>query len=174
MPRRTARLTAAGLGIFVMAISAQNPPVEFRAFTVIGSIVRTTNAREMSGKDSTIGPLWDRYMHGGAEAIPGVIDQDTTYAVYSSYASDANGPYDLTLGKSVHPEQPAPAGMRSIHIPAERYLVFGATGNSPDAIKTAWGNVYDYFAHHTEHHRAYTIDFEKYSPSGIRLFIAIR
>jgi predicted transcriptional regulator YdeE len=169
-----AALTAVGLSIFVMALSAQNPPVEFRAFTVIGSTVRTTNAQEMSGNNGKIAPLWNQYMHGVAGAIPGIVDHDTTYAVYSAYSSDNTGPYDLTLGKSVHPEQPAPAGMRTIHIPAARYLVFPATGNSPGAIKTAWGNVYEYFAHHTEQHRAFTIDFEQYSPSGIKLYIAVR
>jgi predicted transcriptional regulator YdeE len=144
------------------------------AFTVIGSTVRTTNARETSGSNGKIGPLWNQFMHGGEQGISGVIEREKTYAVYTNYEGDETAAYDLTLGKSVHSEQPAPAGMKSIHIPAARYLVFSATGSSPDAIKAAWGNVYDYFAHHTGRRRAFTIDFEQYSSSGTRLFIAIR
>ena len=148
--------------------------VEFPAFTIIGSTARTTNAFEMSGSAGKIGPLWSQFMHGGDKAIPGIIDQDVTYAVYSNYESDASGEYDFMLGKSVHPEQNAPVGMKSIHIPAASYLVFTASGNSPDAIRAAWGNVYDYFARHKEKRRAFTVDFEQYASSGIKLYIAVR
>ncbi len=147
---------------------------EVPAFTVIGATVRTTNGDEMSGSSGKIGPLWNQFMHGGDKAIPGVIDQDTTYAVYTNYESDATGAYDLILGRSVHPDQKPPTGMKSIHVPAAHYLVFTAAGNSPDAIKAAWGNVYDYFARHTERLRAFTVDFEQYSNSGIKLNIAVR
>ncbi len=87
---------------------------DFPAFTVIGATVRTTNADEMSGNSGRIGPLWNQFMHGGDKAIPGVIDQDTTYAIYANYESNATGAYDLTLGKSVQTNQKPPAGMTSI------------------------------------------------------------
>ncbi len=144
------------------------------AFVVIGPAVRTTNAQEMSGDKGKIGPLWKQFMQGGAETIPGVIEQETIYAVYTHYESDETGAYDLILGKSVRPEQHVPSGMKSIHIPAGRYLVFPATGSSPDAIKSAWGKVYDYFAHHSQQQRAFTIDFEQHSSLGTKLYIAVR
>lgn len=144
------------------------------AFVVIGPAVRTTNAQEMYGDKGKIGPLWNQFIHGGAETIPGVIEQETIYAVYTHYESDETGAYDLILGKSVQPEQHVPSGMKSIHIPAARYLVFSATGSSPDAIKSAWGKVYDYFVHHGQQQRAFTIDFEQHSSSGTKLYIAVR
>jgi len=165
------RFAAALLGV-LMSLGAQTPS-ELPAFTVIGASTRTTNALEMSGDNGKIGPLWNQFVKGADKNIPGVIDQDTTYAVYSNYENDANGAYDFTLGRSVRPEQKALTGMKSIHIPAARYLVFTAAGNSPDAIKAAWGNVYDYFARHTERHRAFTIDFEQYGKSGIKLYIGV-
>ena len=55
--------------------------VEMPAFIVIGPAVRTTNAQEMSGDKGKIGPLWNQFMHGAAEAIPGVLEQGTVYAI---------------------------------------------------------------------------------------------
>ena len=144
------------------------------AFVVIGPAVRTTNAQEMSGDKGKIGPLWKQFMQGDAETIPGVIDQETIYAVYTHYESDETGAYDLILGKSVQPDQQVPSGMKSIRIPPARYLVFPAIGSSPDAIKSAWGKVYDYFAHHSQQQRAFTIDFEQHSSLGTKLYIAVR
>jgi predicted transcriptional regulator YdeE len=128
----------------------------------------------MSGKDGRIGPLWSQFMHGGATAIPGVVEAGTVYAVYSHYDSDETGPYDLILGKSVQPGQEVPPAMKSISIPAARYLVFPATAGSPDAIQAAWSQVYRYFAHHKERSRAFSADFEQYSGSGTRLFIGVQ
>src|SRR5579875_670345 len=112
-----------------MSLAAQDPTsvpqsINVPAFTVIGLSIRTTNAQEMSGSNGKIGPLWSQFMHGGADAIPGVIRQGTIYAVYTDYESDETGAYDLILGKSVSPEQPPPATMRLIHIPSSSYLVF--------------------------------------------------
>jgi predicted transcriptional regulator YdeE len=148
--------------------------VEVPAFTVMGLFVRTTNAVEMSGNQGKIGPLWSEFMRGGAEAIPGVIEQGTVYAVYTHYESDETGAYDLILGRSVQPEQQVPENMKIVHIPAARYLVFSATDSSPDAIKAAWMNVYRYFADHTGQRRAFTFDFEQHSSVGTKIFIAVR
>ena len=147
--------------------------VEVPAFTVIGLVVRTTNAVEMSGNAGKIGPLWSQFMHGGEEAIPGVIEQGTVYAVYTHYESDETGAYDLILGRSVQPEQQVPVNMKVIHIPAARYLVFSAADSSPDAIKAAWMSVYKYFADHSGQRRAFTFDFEQHSSMGTKIFIAV-
>jgi predicted transcriptional regulator YdeE len=154
--------------------AAAPQPADLPEFTVIGATARTTNAREMSGEDGKIGPLWNQYVNRGDKNIPGVIDPDITCAVYSSYESDANGAYDFTLGQTVRPGQKAPVGMKSIRFPAAHYLVFTAAAGSPEAIKAAWGDVYDYFASHTDRPRAFTIDFEQYTQSGVKLYIAVR
>jgi predicted transcriptional regulator YdeE len=148
--------------------------VEVPAFTVIGLSARTTNAVEMSGNEGKIGPLWSQFMHGGGEAIPGVIEQRTVYAVYTHYESDERGAYDLILGRSVQPEQQVPVNMKAIHIPAARYVVFSAADSSPEAIKAAWMSVYGYFSHHSGQRRAFTFDFEQHSSVGTKIFIAVR
>ena len=166
------------LGCSPMSLAAPNSTsvpqfVNAPAFTVIGLSIRTTNAQEMSGSNGKIGPLWSQFMHGGADTIPGV-KQGTIYAVYTHYESDETGAYDLILGKSVSPEQPPPANMKRIHIPASSYLVFSAADSSPEATKAAWSDVYAYFLHHIEKHRAFTIDFEQHSGSESKIFIAVR
>jgi len=154
---------------------AQNLPqlVDLPAFTVIGLSVRTTNAQEMMGTDGRIAPLWDRFARG-ADAIPGIAEQGTTYAVYTSYESDETGAYDFVLGKSVQSAQSAPDGMVKLQIPAARYMVFSAAGSSPDAIKATWLKVYEYFGRQTGEQRAFTVDFEQQSSSGTKLYIAVR
>jgi predicted transcriptional regulator YdeE len=175
------RCSAVLSAILCMVVNLMSLPLEAAvpqsavvdAFTVIGPTVRTTNAREMSGKDGRIGPLWGQFMNGGAAAISGVIDQDTIYAVYTGYDSDETGAYDLVLGKSVQPGQQAPPAMRSVAIPKARYLVFAVTANSPEAIRSAWLKVYEYFAQHKDQRRAFSFDFEQHSSSGTRIFIAL-
>ncbi|MDQ2840635.1 MAG: effector binding domain-containing protein [Acidobacteriota bacterium] len=170
------------LGSNPMSLPAQNPALnspapqiaEVPAFTVTGLSIRTTNTQEMSGTNGKIGPLWNQFIHGGAEVIPGAIEQGTIYAVYTNYESDETGAYDLILGRSVLPGQQTPTNMKSIHVPAASYLVFPVASSSPDAIKTAWSNIYAYFVHHANKRRAFTIDFEQHSSSGTRIFIAVR
>lgn len=172
-------VTLAGNPLLALAQNrpeAQNLPrlADLPAFSVIGLSVRTTNAQEMMGTGGRIAPLWDRFAHGGADAIPGIVEQGTTYAVYSRYESDETGAYDFVLGKSVQSSQSAPEDMVKLQIPAARYLVFSAADSSPDAIKAAWLKVYEYFGRQTGVQRAFTVDFEQHSSSGTKLYIAIR
>lgn len=175
-------LSAIMLGTSPMSVPVQSEAVEtslpqkieLTAFTVIGPFIRTTNAVEMTGKEGKIGPLWNQFMHGGSETIPGVIEPRTVYAVYTNYQSDETGAYDLVLGKSVQPEQHVPVSMKVLHIPTAQYLVFPAADNSPDAIKAAWMNVYRYFAQRPVQRRIFTYDFEQHSSTGTKIFIAIR
>lgn len=183
MLRSSATLLAALiLGSTSLCFPAQNEGIavaapqvaERSAFTVIGLAARTTNEVEMAGKEGKIGPLWGELLHGGADAIPGVIDQKTIYAVYTHYESDETGAYDLILGKSVQPGEKAPPNMRTVVIPAAHYLVFASADNSAEATRTAWLRVYAYFAKHADRRRAYTFDFEQHSSTSSQIFIAIR
>lgn len=155
-------------------MDASPQKIEMPAFTVIGFAVRTTNAAEMSGSNGKIGPLWGRFLSGGSDAVSGVVEPGTIYAVYTIYESDETGAYDLILGRSVRPGEPVPAEMSAVHLPAARYLIFPINGQSPEAIKAAWGEVYLYFVQHPEERRAFTCDFEQYSDARARIFIALR
>ncbi len=51
------------------------------------------------------------------------------YGVYSNYASDAGGPFDVTAGS---------AAESGLHIQPGRYLVFQARGAMPEAVIAGW------------------------------------
>ena len=144
--------------------------VEVPAFTVIGLSVRTTNAVEMSGNAGKIGPLWSQFMHGGAEAIPGVHRARALPTLFTPImrARSETGAYDLILGRSVQPEQQVPVNMKAIHIPAARYLVFSVSDSSPDAIKAAWMSGIQAFCRSSGPRRAFTFDFEQAFQQGHR------
>jgi predicted transcriptional regulator YdeE len=144
------------------------------AFSVMGLFVRTNNAAEFSDEDGKIGPLWHKFRHGDADAIPGALEPGTTYAVYTDYESDDKAAYNFILGKSVAAGQQTPKGMASVSIPAARYHIFPIANSSPEAVRSAWMNVYEYFAQNTQERRAFTFDFEMYSNNGAKIFIATR
>jgi len=147
--------------------------VRMPAFEVLGFSTRTTNEQEMSG-EGRIGPLWQKYMESGASAIPGVTDPDLTFSIYTNYASDHTGAYDVILGKPVNAADRAPISLRGIAIPAAEYAVFPAVSATPHGIRAAWMTVYQYFAGRTDLSRAFSIDFERYSAEGVQLYIAVQ
>lgn len=147
---------------------------EVPGFTVLGFAIRTTNARETSGEQGQIGPLWGRFLQGAGDSIPNVLEPHAIYSVYTNYESDENAAYDLVLGKIVDPSQQIPDGMSAVQIPDAKYRLFAARESSPEAIRAAWQNVYQYFSQHPNEQRAYTCDFERHSRYGVGLYIAIR
>lgn len=146
--------------------------VDLPDFRVVGLSARTSNQAEMSGGDGRIGPLWGAFMGLDSEAIPGVVAPHVIYSVYTRYESDHTGPYDVVLGRQVKEDVQPPEGMGGVDIEACTYLVFEATGRTPDAIRAAWKAVYEYFGVNAE--RAFTADFERYEGDEVQLYIAIR
>jgi len=146
--------------------------VDLPGFNVIGLSTRTTNKDEMSG-NSKIGPLWASFSRG-ANRIPDVADPDVTFSIYTNYASDENGRYDVILGKEVQSLQHVPEGMRGIRIPAAHYLVFTVADSSPQAIGAAWRAVYAYFAEHKQLPRSYGIDFDRHSKDRVAIYVSVR
>src|SRR5271157_4563690 len=73
--------------------------VQLDTFEVMGIEVRTNNAKE-AGADGLIPKLWQRVTQERAlDRVPDRIEQNI-YAVYTDYASDANG--DYTLARMSH------------------------------------------------------------------------
>ena len=155
-----------------MALPDEPQLVEVPAFCVIGFQARTTNAAEASGK-GVIGPTIGKFKAHAAE-IPGVADKSVTYAVYSGYESDFNGAYDYLMGNAAQAGATPPEGMKKIELPAAKYLVFPSAGvGAPEVIAT-WGRVWKYFSGSAKWQRAYTADFEKYTPDGMKIYIAVK
>ncbi len=134
------------------------------AFKVAGIATRTNNAKE-AGPDGTIPKLWQRLMQEHVlDNVPGKLDQ-SIYAVYTDYASDANGDYTLVLCAKVQssPEIVVPKGMVMNTVPAGRYAVFTSErGPVARVVVETWKRIWAYYQSPDHGARAYRADFELY------------
>lgn len=139
-----------------------NPRVEQQeAFTVIGISVRTSNAKER--QDSQIGKQWGRLMEENLLAtIPNRADQNIV-AVYTDYASDANGEYTFVLGARVNKADQVPGGMVVKHVVPGRYAVFTSErGPMQQVVVATWMRIWNTPKEQPGGDRAYKTDFELY------------
>ncbi|EAF3872781.1 AraC family transcriptional regulator [Listeria monocytogenes] len=87
------------------------------------------------------------------------------FAVYSNYASDCKGDYDLLVGTKDWDEE------KSVLIKAGDYLVFSVDNASHKGVEETWQKIW---ARDSELKRAYKTDFEWYHTSGeIDIYISI-
>ena len=136
--------------------------VERPAFTVVGLVARTTNAKEMT-PDGVIGRQWMRFMKDNMLGqIPNKADENIV-AVYTDYASDENGDYDFLLGARVTSAETVPEGMGSRAIPAGRYAVYTSDkGPAPKVVPAMWQRVYATPKSTPAGARIYRADYEVY------------
>ncbi|HKS95057.1 MAG TPA: GyrI-like domain-containing protein [Terriglobia bacterium] len=152
-----------------------------QAMNVVGLEIRTSNAREADPATAKIPGLWQRVF---AQKVPGRIphgmNPGTLLAVYTRYESDHNGEYSLVVGSEVSVLDGIPQDMTAVTLAASEYLVFEARGPMPQAVIETWSRIWDYFASHPAHRRAYTADFELYEPRSqgpspeVDIYIAIQ
>jgi predicted transcriptional regulator YdeE len=145
---------------------------------VVGIEVRTKNALEANPDTARIADLWRRFFaEKVSEKITHRPDPGVVLGVYTNYESDHTGFYTLIVGAQVRDAKSIPNGMVGVTIPAAQYLVFPAPGRIPEAIVTAWGKVWNYFAQSSAARRAYTTDFELYNMSdgeaSAEIYVAI-
>jgi len=135
--------------------------VEQQEFQVIGILVRTNNAKEMSGQGA-IGALWGRFFKEGILGkIPNKVDS-TIYAVYTNYESDRNGEYDFIIGAKVSSTTDVPPGMVARKVAKGPYEVVTTTnGPAEQVVPKAWQEVWS-LEDKKQLSRAYKTDFEVY------------
>lgn len=147
-------------------LSAEEPvkpkPIEQTVFVVIGIEDRTNNTRE-TAEGGIIPQQWQRfYMEGTINQIPDKSDH-SIIAVYTDYASDANGDYSYVLGARVKPGTKPPAGMVAKEVPAGKYLLFTSEqGALPLVVPKLWRHIYEYFQGTGVPQRAFKADYEVY------------
>ncbi len=136
--------------------------VQLDGFEVIGVAARTNNASE-AGPDGVIPKLWQRVMQEHVlDRVPGKMEPNL-YAVYTDYASDANGDYTLVLGAKARSGANAPEGMTAKAAPAGRYAVFtSARGPVAKIVVETWLRIWSYYQLPANDQRAYGADFELY------------
>ena len=138
--------------------------VQLDAFEVMGIEVRTNNAKEVTA-DRLIPKLWLRVSKEHAlDSVPDKVEQNV-YAVYTDYASDANGDYTQVLGAKCRPSPDTliPKGMVVKTVPAGRYAVFTSErGPVAKAVVDTWKQSWSYYQSPANGQRAYRADFELY------------
>ena len=169
MARAAVLAAVAGVAIgFALAEVTVNPTiVQLAAFQVMGIAVRTNNAQE-AGADGEIPKLWQRVMQEHAlNTVPDPVDQNI-YAVYSDYASDANGDYTLVLGKKVPLGTKLEDGFVVKTVPAGRYRVFTSDrGPVARVVVETWKQIWSHYQSPANGQRAYRADFELYDQRAI-------
>jgi predicted transcriptional regulator YdeE len=97
-----------------------------------------------------------------ADKIPNKV-ASTIYAVYTNYASDYNGEYDLIIGMKVSNVANVPPGMVAKTVPKGKYaVVASAEGPVAQVVPKAWQQVYSLDNKQLGGSRAYKADFELY------------
>ncbi|EAC7886088.1 AraC family transcriptional regulator [Listeria monocytogenes] len=119
---------------------------------IFGKKIRANNANF-----SPIAELWGEMM---VNKPAGDI-----FAVYSNYASDYKGDYDLLVGTRDWDEQ------QSVIIEPGEYVVFSVDNANHKGVEKVWQEIW---ARDSELKRAYKTDFEWYHTSGkIDIYISI-
>ncbi len=155
--------------------------VQQSGFTVVGIVVRTSNAKEMTA-DGVIGKQWGRLMGEGLLAkIPNKADK-AIVAVYTDYASDHDGEYTFVLGARATSDADVPAGMVAKKIPAGRYALFTTEkGPAAKVVPEAWMRINSLPKSAVGGDRVYGADFEIYDErasdpqnSQVDIYVGIR
>jgi predicted transcriptional regulator YdeE len=132
-------------------------------FTIVGIKVRTNNAKETAG-EGVIAKHWERFFKDGIlDKIPHKTDANI-YAVYTNYASDRNGDYDLVLGAKVKDASAVPAGMTAVTVSGGKYAVLSsAKGPVGKVVSELWQEIWRLEDQsQLGGTRAYQTDFEVY------------
>jgi predicted transcriptional regulator YdeE len=147
-----------------------NPQVQRLApFKVAGLSARTSNRNEGDPQAARIGTLWTRFFDERIyDRLPQRSDDMRLFGVYSGYAGDAEGDYDITTGVAV---SEAPEAVR---IEGGDYLVFSGQGEMPQLVRDLWRAIWQWFDDHPEVQRRYRSDFEAYSaPDQVAIHIGV-
>lgn len=135
------------------------------AMSIQGIGVRTTNEEE-AGPQGKIPRLWDSYFQRGMQGQISDNDQ-SIYALYTEYESDASGAYTVIIGSSIDEGVATVADtnsgiQRQAFVPESRYLVFRSRrGPVMEVVPQVWHEIWSYFEHAAER-RTYTGDYERY------------
>jgi predicted transcriptional regulator YdeE len=136
--------------------------VQLDRFEVIGIAARTNNVNE-AGPNGAIPKLWQRVMQEQPLNRISSKLEPNLYAVYTDYASDANGDYTLVVGAKVQPGTNAAAEMIARAVPAGRYAVFSSDrGAVARVVVETWLRIWSHYQLPANGDRAYRADFEVY------------
>jgi len=132
---------------------------------LVGTEVRTSNAKEGNPDTAKIGPHFYQYIsQQTAEKIDGRLAPYTTYSVYTKYESNEHGEYTHFLGESVDPSSKQTHNdLIKLEIPASKYKKFTTNeGPMPGIVIEAWQKIWAMTPEELGGKRTYIADFEVY------------
>jgi predicted transcriptional regulator YdeE len=140
------------------------------AFQVAGLTARTTNREENEPATARIEGLWNRFFAEETyRSTPHRTEDARIFGVYSGYESDADGPFDVTVGVAV-----SHAAGEAATIESGDYLVFTTQGEMPAMVIDAWQRIWQYFEANPTIARRYRSDFEAYDgPDKVAIHIGV-
>lgn len=119
---------------------------------IYGKKVRTNN-----GNPDVILNLWGEFSRLNVKG--------DVYAVYSNYASDFTGDYDLHIGTEENVTNES-----NVTIPAGNYYVIDVDPTTENAVYNAWVEIWG-----SDLQRAYTTDFEFYGNDGrVQIYLSMQ
>jgi predicted transcriptional regulator YdeE len=137
--------------------------VIMESFTVMGREVRTSNAREMSGR-GVIGQLWSKMNP----------DLGVPVAVYSEYATDKDGEYSYMLGVEISHNETLSLQFSKRTTEGGNYVCLKTEGpGTPELVVGLWRQIWA-LEEAGQLVRAYHTDFEIYTAKGLELYVGIR
>jgi predicted transcriptional regulator YdeE len=144
--------------------------VNITSLNISGLKTRTSNVNEQSAETAKIAPLWNKVVE---DCFPYMLVSGSVYAVYSNYESDVAGQYDLLVGSDKFAS--SLGNTESVEIQEGSYLKFSKDGDMPEACISLWQDIWSYFeSDGCQHVRSYTTDFEKYTQTGVEIYISIK
>lgn len=120
-----------------------------------GLKARTSNASPEMG--AVIGGLWQKFFNEGVYAAIPNKKNAKAIGLYSNYASDQTGEYDISVCCEVEQAERLPEGVTAIVIPEGKYAKFEIQGHMEKAVREHWEKLWE-----MDLPRAFTYDFEEY------------
>ncbi len=128
--------------------------VDLAEKTVAGLKTRTSNDSPTMSQE--IGAVWQRFYEQGSYASIPHKSNDKSIGLYTNYASDVTGEYDLFACCEISLKNDLPPEVETAVIPAGKYAKFVICGGVEKVAET-WGDICQ-----TKLDRKYSCDFEEY------------
>ena len=148
--------------------------VDIKERNILGITARTNNTNEQSPVTGKLKALWGGFFENGLMSkIPNQKENSPMFGVYSSYESDFNGDYTVTVGMEISSHDIA-SEYKEVKIEGGKYLLFRAKGEMPQVVIDTWKKVWEYFPT-SNIERKYSTDFELYkSEDEVEIYIAVK
>lgn len=133
--------------------------VELPSFPIAGLAIRTSE--EDNRRNGTIPAFWEKVRsdRGFREGLEGIAVGPATLGLSCEFDGRE---FSYWIAREIRPDAPAPAGLRTFTVPAQRYAVFTAAGQFPRSVWQVVDFAYNDWLKRPGHRRTGGPDFEWY------------